>query len=73
MIICSCNVLTDHDVRTAVSTSIHLRSAAAVFMCLGCNAKCGRCAATIKRIMDGGLACPPDCIGCNGAAHHTSP
>ena len=52
MIICSCNVLSDHDVRAAVSSDGNLRSAGQVYGCLGCSAQCGRCATTIRKIMD---------------------
>jgi bacterioferritin-associated ferredoxin len=55
MIVCSCNVLTDHDVRAAVSTEARPRSAGQVYGCLGCSAQCGRCATTIRRIMDEAL------------------
>ncbi|HVX77001.1 MAG TPA: (2Fe-2S)-binding protein [Bradyrhizobium sp.] len=67
MIICSCNVLTDHDVRNAVSASEDLpRSAKQVYGCLGCSAECGRCARTIKTIVDEALgACAKACLaGC---------
>jgi bacterioferritin-associated ferredoxin len=58
MIICSCNVLTDHDVRSAVmETGARVRTAGEVYSCLGCSAQCGRCARTIKRIMTDALAC----------------
>jgi hypothetical protein len=37
MIICSCNVISDHDVREAVvSADVELRSTAQVYTCLGC-------------------------------------
>ena len=53
MIVCSCNVLSDHDVRNAVNAASGLpRSAKEVYGCLGCSAECGRCARTIQRIMD---------------------
>jgi bacterioferritin-associated ferredoxin len=55
MIVCSCNVLTDQDVRAAVSTEARPRSAGQVYGCLGCSAQCGRCATTIRRIMDEAL------------------
>jgi bacterioferritin-associated ferredoxin len=55
MIVCSCNVLSDHDVRTAVGTE-RVRKAGQVYGCLGCSAQCGRCATTIRRIMDEALA-----------------
>jgi bacterioferritin-associated ferredoxin len=71
MIVCSCNVLSDHDVRTAVKNpDASPRSAGEVYGCLGCSAQCGRCARTIKRIMDDalGAACP---VGC--ACSHCGP
>jgi bacterioferritin-associated ferredoxin len=58
MIVCSCNVLTDHDVRTAVAKT-DARSTGEVYGCLGCSPQCGRCARTIKRIMDDALT--PTC------------
>lgn len=68
MIVCSCNVLSDHEVRHAVHTAAP-RSARHVHRCLGCSAQCGRCIRTISRIMDEALAsaaqgCPADCICC---------
>ena len=68
MIICSCNVITDSDVRDAVSEAAP-RTAGQVYGCLGCSPQCGRCARTIKRIMDealGSAACPVgcSCAGC---------
>jgi bacterioferritin-associated ferredoxin len=67
MIVCSCNVLSDHDVRSAVKTAgANPRSAGDVYGCLGCSPQCGRCARTIKRIMDDALTavCPTGC-GCS--------
>jgi len=56
MIVCSCNILSDHDVRDAVRTSEDLpRNAKQVLGCLGCSAECGRCARTIKTIIDQAL------------------
>lgn len=53
MIVCSCNVLSDHDVRHAVNTAGNaLRNAKQIFDGLGCSAECGRCARTIKTIID---------------------
>jgi bacterioferritin-associated ferredoxin len=62
MIVCSCNVLSDHDVRSAASAAEHLpRNAKQLYHCLGCNAECGRCARTIKTIVDQALSnCRPD-------------
>jgi bacterioferritin-associated ferredoxin len=69
MIVCSCNVLTDHDVRSAVSTVADFpRSAKQVYGCLGCSAECGRCARTIKSIIDEALGtCAEAC--CSGCPH----
>lgn len=66
MIVCSCNVLTDNDVRSALAeTDTPPRTAGQVYGCLGCSPKCGRCATSIRKIMDEALdairACPVDC------------
>ena len=68
MIICSCNVLSDDEVRTALAESdLPPRTAGQVYGCLGCSPQCGRCARTIKRIMDEALAaCPQAAAGCFG-------
>ena len=42
MIVCSCNVLTDHDVRTAVTADRTPRTTGQVYGCLGCSAHRGR-------------------------------
>jgi bacterioferritin-associated ferredoxin len=68
MIICSCNVLSDHAVRTAVSGAAAPRTAGQVYGCLGCSPQCGRCAATIRRIMDEALGPCPGCADGGGAA-----
>jgi bacterioferritin-associated ferredoxin len=69
MIVCSCNVLSDHDVRNAVNASSDLpRNAKQLYGCLGCNAECGRCARTIKTIIDEALGpCAQSC--CAGCPH----
>jgi bacterioferritin-associated ferredoxin len=51
MIVCSCNVLSDTDVRTVANTATR-RTTSYVYSCLGCRARCGRCARTIREIMD---------------------
>jgi bacterioferritin-associated ferredoxin len=69
MIICSCNVLSDHAVRTAVSGAAAPRTTGQVYGCLGCSPQCGRCATTIRRIMDEALgACAAGCRERGGAA-----
>lgn len=69
MIVCSCNVLSDHDVRRAVSVAeLPPRTPGQVYGCLGCSAQCGRCARTIKQIMDEALGpCARAC--CSGCPH----
>ncbi len=58
MIVCSCNVFSDHDVRSILSGDPAApRTAGQVYGCLGCSAQCGRCARTIRRIMDEALGC----------------
>jgi bacterioferritin-associated ferredoxin len=63
MIVCSCNVITDHDIRNAVGAADDvMRHAKQVYGCLGCSAECGRCARTIKTIIDDALgACAEAC------------
>ena len=75
MIVCSCNVLSDHDVRDAVKSSEGLpRSAKQLYGCLGCSAECGRCARTIKGIIDEALgACARAChSGCPHSHSHAA-
>jgi bacterioferritin-associated ferredoxin len=65
MIVCSCNVLSDSQVRETCARSAP-RSPGQVYQCLGCSPQCGRCARTIRGIMDEALrgaceACPADC------------
>jgi bacterioferritin-associated ferredoxin len=56
MIVCSCNVLTDDDVRSALTRMVGPRTAGQVYGSLGCRAQCGCCARTIRQIMDEALA-----------------
>lgn len=74
MIVCSCNVLSDDDIRAAVAESDDaVRHPKQVYGCLGCSAECGRCARTIKTIIDEALgSCAASC--CSGCPHsHTVP
>ena len=57
MIICSCNVISDHAIRDVVtSAAIALGSAAQVYDCLGCVVQCGQCSRSVKRILEERLA-----------------
>src|ERR1700719_1242886 len=52
MIICSCNFLTDREVRTVVITAVRPPTTPGqMYKCLGCRPKCGRCARSISLIM----------------------
>jgi bacterioferritin-associated ferredoxin len=67
MIVCSCNVFSDHDVRATLSAGETApRTAGEVYDCLGCSAQCGRCARTIRRIMnEAGVSAGTGCCGDN--------
>jgi bacterioferritin-associated ferredoxin len=69
MIVCSCNVLSDHDVRTAMAAPATPRTTGQVYGCLGCSVQCGRCARTIRRIMDEAIA-GAGCQACPLNGHH---
>ena len=51
MIVCSCNVISDEQVRS-VTAEHAVRATSEVYRCLGCAAACGRCVRTIRNIMD---------------------
>jgi bacterioferritin-associated ferredoxin len=52
MIICSCNVISDHDIREAVvSSDVELCSTAQVYNCLGRLVHCGLCSRSVRRIL----------------------
>jgi len=75
LIVCSCNVLSDDDVRSADSASAALpRTARQVYGCLGCSAECGPSARTTNKIIKDALgACAKECAaGCPHAAHHSA-
>jgi bacterioferritin-associated ferredoxin len=64
MIVCSCNVLSDHQIRAVLHASAP-RMTSQVYGCLGCSAQCGRCARTIRRIMNQAMVkCSGDCACC---------
>ena len=52
MIVCSCNVFSDHQMRSVVAKEAQRPRMSEVYASLGCSAQCGRCAHTIKRLMD---------------------
>jgi len=52
MIVCSCNVLSDRDVRTVIAASHETQRVSQIYGCLACVPACGRCGGTIKQIID---------------------
>ena len=73
MIGCSCNVLSDKDVRDTVGARGERPSVGAVLRHMGCEAKGGRCARSIVAIVDqqAGVvreegATGGDCDSCRG-------
>jgi bacterioferritin-associated ferredoxin len=55
MIICSCNVLSDQQVRSTIAKTTQQMRMSQIYDCLGSSAQCGRCAHTIKKIMSSKL------------------
>ncbi len=51
MIVCSCNVLSDTQVKSAIAGAPRPRMSG-IYASLGCAAKCGRCTHTIKSMLD---------------------
>lgn len=75
MIVCSCNVLSDCQIKAALEDpAASVRTPGQVYRCLGCSAQCGRCARTIKALLDAALgatcAPAPGCAGCPVADAH---
>ena len=52
MIVCSCNVFTDREVRALMEAAPGAAGTAQVYRGLGRAPQCGRCAPTIRKIMD---------------------
>jgi bacterioferritin-associated ferredoxin len=55
MIICSCNVFSDQQVRSTLANATHQMRMSQIYACLGSSAQCGRCARTIKELMSSRL------------------
>ena len=52
MIVCSCNVFSDQQLRSTVAKATRRLRMSQVYDYLGGSPQCGRCAHTIKRIME---------------------
>jgi bacterioferritin-associated ferredoxin len=55
MIVCSCNVLTDADIKNAIQSEACPRTPGAICRCLGCSPSCGRCFATFRILINESL------------------
>ena len=52
MIVCSCNVLSDKQIRNTIGDGgANPQTPGQVYRCLGCSPQCGRCARTIKAML----------------------
>ena len=52
MIVCSCNVFSDHQLRSTVAKATRRPRMSQIYRYLRGTPQCGRCAHTIKRIME---------------------
>ena len=68
MIVCSCNVLSDTAIKEAYALAETApRTPGQVYRCLGCSAQCGRCARTIRALLDQARGTTP-CSGCDDSS-----
>jgi bacterioferritin-associated ferredoxin len=67
VIVCSCNVLSDRDIRATIDADGRgPRTAYEAYCCLGCSPDCGRCAATIRAILaETRTVCAAQCAACH--------
>lgn len=72
MIVCHCNVLSDHDIRACLGDGPDCpRAVGEVYACLGCSPDCGRCARTIRAIMrEAGAVSSCGTCPVNACTHH---
>lgn len=52
MIVCSCNVISDSQVKSTIANAEACAPLKHVYASLCCTAKCGRCVRTIKAILE---------------------
>jgi bacterioferritin-associated ferredoxin len=72
MIVCSCNVFSDADVKIALASAPERPHMSGIYASLGCVARCGRCVQTIKSLIDDaarGASCTETC----GSRGHHAP
>ena len=70
MIVCSCNVFSDHQLRSILAKATQRPRMSQIYGYLGSSAYCGRCAHTIKRIME---EIPSCAIGVSASASLHTP
>ena len=72
MIVCSCNVLSCHQIKgTIAPDGTGPRTAGEAYDCLGCSPDCGRCARTIRAIMrEAGAGSSCSVCPLNACTHH---
>ena len=70
MIVCSCNVLSDAAIRACVQGDRCPRTPNAVYRCLGCSPNCGRCARTVRDLINQVLAAQPERCAATCPHHH---
>jgi len=69
MIVCSCNVFSDAEIRTVVANCAGRPRTSRVYASLGCAAQCGRCAHTVNAIIDETCAAPVSRTGARSIKH----
>jgi len=57
MIVCSCNQMTDKEIRTVLEGPHPPTCVRDVYGALGCSPVCGGCAGTIKKLLDARQGC----------------
>ena len=52
MVVCSCNFLSDSQIKSVISDAARRPRMSSVYAALGCAAQCGRCAHTIRNMLE---------------------
>jgi bacterioferritin-associated ferredoxin len=58
MIVCSCNVFSENEIRRVLASAVRPPRVSQVYACLGYARQCGRCVRTIRKIMLEAYAAP---------------
>jgi bacterioferritin-associated ferredoxin len=69
MIVCSCNVFSDHQVRSTLANATQRPRMRQIYDYLGGSAQCGRCTHTIKRIMEEMPTCAIGPVAANASLY----